>query len=75
MNAEILKNTRTEEREDRRTGVIRSRVVTTWDLVKDGELISECRTMREAIAKAKEFNRTQVTPDGRTPISAVRRPR
>lgn len=47
MGPHILRNTRVELREDRR-GLTQSRTLTTFDVVANGELLSEHRTLTEA---------------------------
>ena len=46
----VVKNVRCEAREDRR-GVVRERIITTWDLVENGILLSEWDRQRDALAE------------------------
>lgn len=54
---DIVKNTRDFEKEDRRTGRIRTGMVTTWDVVDTTtcRLVSECYTLREAKAVLQQL--------------------
>lgn len=46
--AEVYKHTRIETKEDRR-GSIREHTVTTWDVVEDGQLLSEHNRKKDAL--------------------------
>lgn len=52
----IVRNERTEEREGR-DGRVRSKRVVTYDVVRNGELLAECRTLREARQRFDELFR------------------